>query len=146
MNPRVVSFHYTLTDSSGKTIDSSVGQEPMTYREGGQQIIPGLERRIQALGAKDKKKIQVPAAEAYGLRDERLVMNVPLERMPTKDLKVGQKFQINNDPNSPPFVVTGMTPTHVILDGNHPLAGVDLTFDVEIIQVRAEKENDRETR
>src|SRR5579885_958275 len=134
MNPRVVTFHYTLTDPSGQTIDSSVGHEPMMYMEGLRQIIPGLERQIQPLKAKDKKKIQVPAAEAYGPRDERYVMDVPLEKIPVKDLKVGQQFQITPDPNSPPFTVTKITATHAVLDGNHPLAGVDLTFDIEIVE------------
>lgn len=136
MSPRVVSIHYTLTDHSGQTLDSSIGQEPLKYMEGAQQIIPGLEQQLKALKVKDKKKIQVPAAEAYGARDDRFVMDVPLEKLPVKDLQVGQQFQINADPNSPPFVVTQITTTHAVLDGNHPLAGVDLTFDVEIIEVR----------
>jgi FKBP-type peptidyl-prolyl cis-trans isomerase SlyD len=135
MNPRVVTFHYTLTDPAGKTLDSSVGQEPMTYMEGAEQISPGLEKQMQALKAKDKKKIQVPAAEAYGLRDDRFVMNVPLDRLP-KTLKIGQQFTITADGNSPPFTVTSVTATHATLDGNHPLAGVDLTFDVEVVEVR----------
>lgn len=136
MSPRVVTFHYTLTDPSGQTIDSSAGHEPMTYMEGAQQIIPGLESRIQPLRAKDKKKIQVPAAEGYGPRDERFIMDVPLDRLPVKDLHVGQQFQITTDPNSPPFTVTKITATHAVLDGNHPLAGVDLTFDVKIVEAR----------
>src|SRR4051812_36628016 len=97
MSQRVISFHYTLTDASGQTIDSSIGQEPMQYMEGAQQIIPGLEKEIQGLKAKDKKKIQVAAAEAYGPRDERFVMDVPLEKIPAKDLKIGQMFQITAD-------------------------------------------------
>lgn len=135
MNPRVVTFHYTLTDPAGKTLDSSVGMEPMTYMEGSQQIIPGLEDQIKSLKAKDKKKLKVAAADAYGMRDERFILNVPLDRLP-KTIQIGQQFQINNDPNSPPFAVTSVTATHAVLDGNHPLAGVDLTFDVEIVEIR----------
>lgn len=135
MNPRVVTFHYTLTDKNGQTIDSSAGHEPMTYMEGAQQIIPGLERQIVPLKAKEKARIQVPAAEAYGMRDERVVINVPLDRLP-KTVQVGQQFQVNQDPNSPPFMVASVSATHAVLDGNHPLAGVDLTFDVEIVEVR----------
>jgi FKBP-type peptidyl-prolyl cis-trans isomerase SlyD len=135
MNPRVVTFHYTLTDPAGKTLDSSAGLEPMTYMEGAQQIIPGLEKQMQPLKAGDKKKVQVPAAEAYGPRDERFVMNVPLDRLP-KTLKIGQQFTITADGNSPPFTVTAVTATHATLDGNHPLAGVDLSFNVEIVEVR----------
>jgi FKBP-type peptidyl-prolyl cis-trans isomerase SlyD len=136
MNPRVVSFHYTLTDPAGQTIDSSAGHEPLMYMEGSHQIIPGLERQITTLKVSDKKKIQVPAAEAYGLRDNRYIMDVPLDKLPVKDLQVGQMFQISEDKNSPPFTVTSISATHAVLDGNHPLAGVDLTFDVEIIAMR----------
>ena len=135
MSQRVISFHYTLTDPSGQTIDSSVGQEPMVYMEGAQQIIPGLENQIRLLQVKEKKKINVPAAEAYGNREESFVIQVPLEKMP-KDIQLGQQFQVNADPQSPPFTAVEMTETHVILDGNHPLAGLDLTFDVEIIDMR----------
>jgi len=135
MNPRVVTFHYTLTDKGGQTIDSSAGHEPMTYMEGAQQIIPGLERQMTTLKAKEKAKIQVPASEAYGARDERVVLNVPLDRLP-KTVQIGQQFQVSQDRNSPPFMVTSVTATHAVLDGNHPLAGVDLTFDVEIVEVR----------
>lgn len=135
MNPRVVTFHYTLTDKGGQTIDSSAGHEPMTYMEGAQQIIPGLERQMTSLKAKEKAKIQVPASEAYGARDERVVLNVPLDRLP-KTVQIGQQFQVSQDRNSPPFMVTSVTATHAVLDGNHPLAGVDLTFDVEIVEVR----------
>ena len=136
MSPRVVSFHYTLTDNAGNTVDSSIGQAPLTYMEGGHQIIPGLERQLQTLKEKDKKKISVPFAEAYGPREDRFIMNVPREKIPVKDVKVGQQFQITQDQNSPPFTVTSVTETHVALDGNHPLAGMDLTFDVEVIQIR----------
>ncbi len=136
MNPRVVSFHYTLTDDAGQVIDSSAGHDPMMYMEGAGQIIPGLEKELKSLNPKDKKKIHVIAAEAYGNRDERFVLNVPLDRLPTKDLQVGMQFKIDQDPNSPPFTVVQITPTEAILDANHPLAGVDLNFDVEIISIR----------
>lgn len=88
---RVVSFHYTLTDVAGKVIDSSKGKEPLAYIEGSGAIIPGLERQITGLKKGDKKKLGVPAAEAYGARK----------------------------------------------DGSHPLAGVDLTFNIEITDARA---------
>lgn len=90
MSARVVSFHYTLTDAAGKVLDSSKGHEPLTFMEGSDAIIPGLERQMTVMQKGDKKRILVPAAEAYG----------------------AQK------------------------DGSHPLAGVDLTFDIEITAAR----------
>ncbi len=136
MKARVISFHYTLTNAEGKKLDSSVGQTPLSYLEGAHQIIPGLEKEIKPLKVKDKKKIKVTPEEAYGLRDERFVVQVPRENLPKKDLKVGDQFQVANDPSGRPLLVTQLTDTHATLDANHPLAGVELTFDIEMIDIR----------
>ena len=130
--PTVISFHYTLTNSSGKVLDSSQGQEPLSYIEGARQIIPGLERQLTGLKKGDKKRVAVPAAEAYGLRDDSKVLKVPREALPSKEVKVGDRFMGGKEPHAPMFVVTELGLTEVTLDGNHPLAGVDLTFDVEL--------------
>lgn len=133
---RVISFHYTLTDPSGRELDSSRGAMPLTYMEGVGQIIPGLESEIKKLVVGDKKNIKVAAADAYGVRDENLIVNVPRDRMPVKEFKVGDQFQASHDDHSLPLTVVEITQTHVKLDGNHPLSGVDLTFDVEITEIR----------
>jgi FKBP-type peptidyl-prolyl cis-trans isomerase SlyD len=136
MSQRIISFHYTLTDPSGKTIDSSVGQDPLTYLEGKGQIIPGLENNLQKMKVSDKKRVTVPSAEAYGPREERYVVKVPRGKLPAKDIKVGDQFQVSADPSGRPLTVITITESEVTLDANHPLAGIDLTFDVEIIDVR----------
>ena len=137
MAQRVISFHYILTNAAGDTLDSSRGDEPMTYLEGGEQIIPGLEKELGVLKVKDKKKVTILSAEAYGPRNEQMVMDVPLEKLPAKDVKVGDQFQVESQDNqSHPVMVVNVTDTHVTLDANHPLAGMDLTFDVEMIEIR----------
>lgn len=136
MAQRVVSFHYTLTNSQGEQLDSSAGHEPLSYLEGVGQIIPGLEKEIEKLQVKDKKKINVPAAEAYGLREEKYIVSVPRDKFPAGDIHVGDQFQPGEDPNAHPFTVTEITSSHVTLDANHPLAGVDLVFDVEVVNIR----------
>jgi FKBP-type peptidyl-prolyl cis-trans isomerase SlyD len=138
MISRFISFHYTLKDKAGKEIDSSHDGDPMTYVEGASQIIPGLESGIQGLKTGDKKKIMVPAEDAYGARDERLVMEVPLTELPQKEkIKVGTQFDVElQDDTSHVFQVTKITSTHATLDGNHPLAGEDLFFDVEVKEAR----------
>ncbi len=136
MPQRVISFHYTLTDGSGQVIDSSEGQAPLSYMEGVGQIIPGLERQMAALKKGEKKKIGVPAAEAYGLRDDKKVIKVPREKLPKQDAKVGDQFTGGQGPNAPIFVVIEAGLNEVTLDGNHPLAGMDLTFDVELTDLR----------
>jgi len=134
MKRRVISFHYTLTDPSGQPIDSSTGRDPLTFMEGAGQIIPGLEAEIGKLKAGDKRKIGVKADDAYGQRDPQALIDVPVEKLPSKTVKVGDQFRSNQSPL--PLTVTKVTDTHVTLDANHPLAGVDLTFDVEITTIR----------
>lgn len=142
MSRRVVSIHYTLTNSSGEKLDSSSGQDPLTYMEGVGQIIPGLEKEIALLQKGDKKRISVPASEAYGERDERKIIKVPREKMPKQDIQIGDRFAGGGEPHSPVFVVKETSLTEITLDANHPLAGVDLTFEVELVAVRAATEEE----
>jgi FKBP-type peptidyl-prolyl cis-trans isomerase SlyD len=136
MNPKVITFHYTLTDSSGTMLDSSVGSEPLAFLSGMGQIIPGLERELAGLKKGDKKRVTVAAKDAYGMHDPANVVAVALEKMPAKNIKVGDQFRAGNDAHAPVVTATKVTDTHVTLDGNHPLAGKDLTFDVEIADIR----------
>lgn len=137
LNPRVVSFHYTLKNSKGEQLESSVGSEPLMYLEGVGQIIPGLEEAIKALKAGDKKTITVKAAEAYGEIEPEMIVEVPKERLPKKDVEVGDRFHADaGDGHAQVVQVTKVTDTHVTIDGNHPLAGQDLTFEVEIDSTR----------
>lgn len=132
---RVVSFHYTLTDSKGEKLDSSFGHEPLTFMEGVGQIIPGLEKELATLKVKEKKKVVVPAKDAYGLRDNKFLVEVPRANFPP-DVKLGDEFQAKDDEHGHPLKVIKLSETHVTLDANHPLAGMDLTFDVEMIEIR----------
>jgi FKBP-type peptidyl-prolyl cis-trans isomerase SlyD len=132
---RVITFHYTLTDSEGQTLDSSRDAEPLSFMEGVGQIIPGLENLLATLQKGDKKVVTIASKEAYGERNEQLVVEVERAKLPKGDLQVGDQFQ-TQDPHSPPFTIVDVTETHAILDANHPLAGMDLTFDVEITEMR----------
>jgi FKBP-type peptidyl-prolyl cis-trans isomerase SlyD len=134
MKRKVISFHYTLTDPSGQTVDSSVGRDPLTFMEGIGQIIPGLEAELGKLQAGDKRKIEVKADDAYGQPDPQAMIEVPREKLPSQTVKVGDQFRSNQSPL--PLTVTKVTDTHVTLDSNHPLAGVDLTFDVQVTAIR----------
>lgn len=134
--PRVISFHYTLTDPQGKLLDSSKGHEPFSYLEDAGQIIPGLEKSLKNFKAAQKGKVTVPAAEAYGLRNPKFIIAVPRAKFGDQEVKVGDQFQESSDPNAHPFRVTEVSETHVTLDANHPLAGVDLTFEVEVTAAR----------
>jgi FKBP-type peptidyl-prolyl cis-trans isomerase SlyD len=137
MEPRVVSFHYTLKNSQGDLIESSKGADPLVFLEGGGQIIPGLEEAIAEMKKGDSCTVQVKAADAYGDVDPEMVVDVPLDKLPKKDVKVGDKFHADaGDGHAQVVLVTKVTTTHATVDGNHPLAGQDLTFEVEITDTR----------
>jgi FKBP-type peptidyl-prolyl cis-trans isomerase SlyD len=135
--PRVVVFHYTLRDPAGRVLDSSAGGDPITYLEGAGQIIDGLDRRLRAVEAGVKTRAQVPAAEAYGERDPGQVQRVKRAVLPVEgEIRVGDTFQAGPDRFAPTVTVAAIEGEEVLLDANHPLAGVDLTFDVEIVSAR----------
>ena len=136
MPTKVISFHYTLTDNAGKTLDSSAESEPLAFLVGAGQIIPGLETHLLTMKVGDKRKVLVPAKDAYGAKDPANTTEVPRDKMPAKSIKVGDQFRAGAGDHAPVVVVTKVTDTHVTLDGNHPLAGMDLTFDVEITGIR----------
>ena len=137
MNRRVVTFHYVLRDPSGQVLDSSAGGDPVTYLEGAGQIIEGLDEQLRAVATGTKTRVQVPAAKAYGERDAAQVQRVKRAVLPVDgEIKVGETFQTGEDRYAPVVTVVGIEGDEVLLDGNHPLAGVDLTFDVEVVGAR----------
>ncbi|HVS54336.1 MAG TPA: peptidylprolyl isomerase [Opitutaceae bacterium] len=136
--PRVVTFHYTLRDPSGRVVDTSAGGEPVTYLEGAGQIIDGLDEQLRAASAGAKARVVVPAAKAYGEHDPAQVQRVRRGLLPVEgELRVGDQFQTDADRYAPVVTVRAIEGDEVLLDANHPLAGVDLTFDVEVVAVRA---------
>jgi FKBP-type peptidyl-prolyl cis-trans isomerase SlyD len=134
---RVVSFHYTLRDPSGHVLDTSAGGDPVTYLEGAGQIIEGLDEQLRFAGTGEKARVLVPAKKAYGERDPAQIHRVKRALLPVEgELKVGDQFQTDTDRAAPVVTVQAIDGDDILLDANHPLAGVDLTFDVEITAVR----------
>lgn len=141
--PRVVSFHYTLRDSSHRVIDTSAGGAAVTYLEGAGQIIDGLDEQLRTVAAGAKVTVQVAAAKAYGERDPAQVRPVNRGLLPIEgELKVGDTFQAGQDRYAPVVTVAGFAGDDVLLDANHPLAGVDLTFEVEVLSARPATEEE----
>lgn len=131
MSQKVISFHYTLTDVDGVTLESSHnGGEPITFLTGFGMIVPGLEKAIVDFTVGEKQRVEVKAEEAYGLIDFNKYVQVPREALQKPDIKEGDVFRSNQSPT--PFTVKQVHEAYVILDGNHPLAGEDLVFDVEV--------------
>jgi len=137
MNRRVVSFHYTLRDPEGRVLDSSAGNPPVSYLEGAGQIIDGLDEQLRLVATGVKTRVQVPAARAYGERDPEQVQRVKRALLPIDgELQIGETFRTGEDRQAPVVTVVGIEGDEVLLDGNHPLAGVELTFDVEVVEAR----------
>jgi len=133
----VASIHYTLTDGEGKVIDTSEGQEPLTYLHGAGNIIPGLEKALLGKLVGDKFNVSIPAAEAYGVRDDSMIQELPATMFSGIDsIAVGMEFHAETEQGLQVVTVTKVEGDNITIDGNHPLAGVDLTFDVEVAEIR----------
>lgn len=133
---KVVSIEYTLKDEHGNVIDASNGN-PLAYLHGHGQIIPGLEKALEGKTVGDKLTVTVPAAEAYGERVEQLVQEVPRQLFQGVDkIEVGMRFEAQSEQGVHSVEVTEVDGDTITVDGNHPLAGKDLTFDVEIVEIR----------
>ena len=126
-----VTMEYTLSLPDKTVVDSTAGQEPFSYTQGNQEVIPGLEKALTGLKAGDKKRVMIPAVEGYGLYDEKKKVAVPKKNVPP-EAKVGTKLRAANGMEAKVVEVKGDS---VVVDTNHPLAGKDLTFDVNIIKV-----------
>lgn len=135
-NDQVVSFHYTLTDENGTVIDKSEGQ-PLVYLHGAGNIIPGLENALTGKNVGDKLTVNVTAAEGYGEYNPEMVQEVPRNMFQgVDDITAGMQFQAQTDDGIQVVTVKDVTDENVIVDANHPLAGQNLNFDVEIIDIR----------
>lgn len=137
-NNSVVSFHYTLNDADGKLLDTSAGREAFAYIQGQSMIVPGLERQLEGKKAGDSLLAVVPAAEGYGELDPSLVHKVPKDRFGGQNVEMGMQFQAGSEEGGQMgvFTVIGVEDDVIALNGNHPLAGVTLHFNVEVINVR----------
>jgi len=139
----VVSFHYTLTGKDGQVIDSSEGNQPLTYLHGVGQIVPGLESALLGKQAGEKLDVEVSAEEGYGEHQEYMVQQVPREAFQgVDDIEPGMQFQAQTPQGAMTVTVTAADETTVTVDGNHPLAGQALFFAVEVVSVRDASEEE----
>lgn len=139
----VVLFHYILTDGDGVQLDSSTDTAPLAYIHGHKNIIPGLEQAMEGKKEGDTMKVTVPAADAYGEYQDHLVQEVPRQAFQgIDDVKPGMRFEAQTPSGPVSVVVTATTDDTVTVDGNHPLAGKELTFDVSIQTVREASEEE----
>ncbi len=132
-----VKIHYTGTLTDGTVFDSSDGREPLEFKVGSGHVIPGFDEAVCGMALGEKKNVHIPAAKAYGPRNEALVMSVPKAHVPP-DLnpEVDQRLQMGGADGQIVYVtVTAVTAENITLDANPPLAGCDLIFDIELVAI-----------
>ncbi|MGB3313836.1 MAG: peptidylprolyl isomerase [Albidovulum sp.] len=132
-----VRIHYRGTLNDGTQFDSSEGRDPLEFTVGSGQIIPGLDKALPGMAVGDKKSVPVVAAEAYGPHNPDASQAVPRDQIPADiPLEIGTALQMRTpDGNAMTVTVAEVTAETVTLDANHPLAGKDLNFDIELVSI-----------
>ena len=132
-----VKVHYTGKLTDGTVFDSSRDKEPMEFQLGQGQLIPGFEQAVTGMKPGDAKTVNIPPDEAYGQRREELTQKVPRQQLPADiEIEVGQRFQAGEQEGHPMIVeVSEIGESEITLDANHPLAGKDLAFDIELLEI-----------
>ena len=132
-----VKVHYHGKLRSGETFDSSQGREPLEFTVGGGQVIGGFDQGVMGMQVGDKRTVEIEVTDAYGEKNEEMIVEFPKAQFPP-DMKpeVGMQLMMNNGQGqSFPVVVKEVNEDSVLLDANHPLAGEDLIFDIELVEI-----------
>lgn len=138
----VVTLHYSVMDKDGNAFDSSFDNEPLNFIIGTGFLIPGLENALLDKQAGDVFTVEVAAQDGYGERHDGLMQAVPKSMFEGMDIEVGMQFRATTDEGEQTVVIIDIQDEEVIVDGNHPLSGIDLTFDVEVVSVREATEEE----
>ena len=129
----VASIHYTLTDNEGTVLDSSAGRDPLHYIHGIGNLIPGMEDGLEGRTNGDKFNIKVNPEKGYGVKSDDLLQQVPRSAFGDQKVELGMQFQTNQ---GSVVTVTKIGLDSITVDANHPLAGVELNFAVEVLEIR----------
>ena len=140
-----VKFNYTLKDDEGNILDQSPEGQPLAYLHGHSNIIPGLEQQLEGKSAGERVNAVVEPADGYGEYQEQAVQHVPRENFQgVEDIQPGMQFQAQTDDGVQIVTVKSVEGDNIIVDANFPLAGQDLTFEVEIAEIRDASEEELE--
>lgn len=132
-----VRVHYTGTLPDGSVFDSSSGRDPIEFTIGAGQVIPGFDQAVAGMQVGQEKSVTIAAADAYGPRREELVLQVDRGQFPPNvEPEIGQQFQLGEGDQMFVVTVKDVAEGNVVLDANHPLAGEDLTFALELVEIR----------
>ena len=136
-NGDTVKVHYIGTFDDGEQFDSSVGDEPLEFKMGEGNMIPGFEKGVEGMAVGEKKTIRIPADEAYGEHNPQLIQEVQRSEIPDEiELAVGVELQAQGpDGDTYVLAVTEVNEDTIIVDGNHPMVGKDLNFELEMVEI-----------
>ena len=144
---KVVTFHYMLKNAEGEQMESSHDGDPITYLHGANNIVTGLEKAMEGHAIKDSFTATLEPEEAYGVRNENNIQRVPLKRLKgIGKISVGQVLNLQTNKGQVQVTVLKVGRFNVDVDGNHPLAGQQLTFDVEVADIREASKEELEHR
>jgi peptidylprolyl isomerase len=131
-----VSVHYTGRLENGTVFDSSSGRDPLQFRLGTGEVIAGFDEAVLGMTRGEERSVTIPADQAYGQHRDELLMVVSRSELPAEiQAEIGQQLQLSQDGESFVVTITDVTEEDVVLDGNHPLAGEDLTFDLQLVDI-----------
>jgi peptidylprolyl isomerase len=132
-----VRAHYTGTLDDGTVFDTSSGRDPLEFTIGTGQVIPGFESAVAGMSPGETETVRIPAEEAYGPHQEEMMLEVDRAQVPAElNPQVGERLEIKQqNGQSVPVTVTEITDKLITLDGNHPLAGQALTFEIELVEI-----------
>jgi peptidylprolyl isomerase/FKBP-type peptidyl-prolyl cis-trans isomerase SlpA len=135
---QTVTVNYTAKLEDGTVFDTTEDKEPLEFEIGDNRIIPGFEAAVRDMEPGDSKVAQIPPEQAFGMHDNQRVLQVPLERLPDDlDPQVGQTLEIpQEDGSAVQAVITEVNDDSITLDANHPLAGHELTFEIDLLDVQ----------
>jgi FKBP-type peptidyl-prolyl cis-trans isomerase SlyD len=133
----VVSFEHTIKDDQGAVLETSVGKTPLVYLQGAGNFLPALEEALEGKQVGDQVQAVLPPDRAHGIRDEKLVRKIQTRKLSDKRVTVGGRYQIELEGKRRVVTVLAVQGDYANIDGNHPLAGMTLHFDVKIVDVRS---------
>ena len=136
-NGDTVKVHYTGSLSDGSIFDSSADRAPLEFTVGAHQVVPGFEQAVLGMSLGESKTVHIPADQAYGQRDNRMIIRVPKSQLPPgMKVKLNDQLQMRSgDGRTMNVTVAEINEDDLVLDGNHFLAGKDLTFDIELVEI-----------
>jgi FKBP-type peptidyl-prolyl cis-trans isomerase 2 len=136
-NGDTIQVHYKGTLTDGTLFDSSEGGEPLEFKVGGGMVIPGFDKGVMGMAIGEKRTINIPCAEAYGQLNEEMKINMPRSEVPADmNPEIGMEMHLTDENGQViPVLVIGLTDDTITLDANHPLAGEDLNFDLELVSI-----------